>query len=67
MLVSMSCACNTTKNGHLDSVEWNGGLEWCNGIVEWTGMVEWYVDKLDDFNGFSPPYNDHFRTKTTLK
>ena len=26
-------ACPT---GHLDSVEWNGGLE------QWTGMVEWW-------------------------
>ena len=22
----------------MDSVDWNGGLEWCNGMVEWT---EW--------------------------
>ena len=21
------------------------------------GMMEWNVDKLDGFNGFSPPYN----------
>ena len=22
-------------------VEWNGGMEWLNGMVEWTGIVEW--------------------------
>ena len=28
--------------GRLDSVEWNGGLEWWNGGMEWwNGMVEW--------------------------
>ena len=26
--------------GRLDSVEWNGGMEWWNGIVEWnSGMT----------------------------
>ena len=34
------------------------GMEWWTGMVEWTGM-EWNVDKLDGFNGLSPPYNDH--------
>ena len=29
------------------------GMEWC------TKMVEWDVNKLDDLNGFSLPYNDH--------
>jgi len=43
----------TTVNiGRLDSVEWNGGLEW-NG------------NKLDTSNWFSPPYNDHLWTNTT--
>ena len=27
--------------------------------IQWNGMVEWNVDKLDGFNGPSPPYNDH--------
>ena len=26
-------------SGRLDSVEWNGGMEWWNGIVEWNGTV----------------------------
>ena len=30
------------------------------------GMVEWNVDKMDGFNGLSPPYNDHLWTKTIL-
>ena len=35
-----------TGEGHLDSVEWNGGLEWWNGLdwnggMDWTGMVDW--------------------------
>ena len=28
-------------------------------MVEWNGGMEWNVDKLDGFNGLSPPYNDH--------
>ena len=24
----------------MDSVDWNGGMEWWNGMVEWTGL-EW--------------------------
>jgi len=34
-------------------------IQW-NGIVDWNGGMEWNVDSLDGFNGFSPPYNDHF-------
>ena len=29
-------ACNTGSQGRLDSVEWNGGLDW-TGMVEWNG------------------------------
>ena len=39
--------------GHLDSVEWNSGLECWNGMLKWNaemerwnGMLEW-TDKLD--------------------
>ena len=28
-------------DGRLDSVEWNGGLEWWNGL-DWNGIVEWW-------------------------
>ena len=28
--------------GHLDSVEWNGGLERWNGTVDWNGGMEWW-------------------------
>ena len=27
------------KQGRLDSVEWNGGMEWWNGTVEWNSEV----------------------------
>ena len=27
-------------DGRLDSVEWNGGLEWWNGMVEWNDGME---------------------------
>jgi len=23
-------------------VEWNGGMEWRNGMVEWNGEMEWW-------------------------
>jgi len=47
------------KIGRLDSVEWNGGLEWWNGGMEWNGY------KLDTSDWFSPSYNEHLWTKTT--
>jgi len=34
------------KDGCLDSVDWNGGMEW-NG------------NKLGSYDWFSPPYDDH--------
>ena len=33
--------------GRLDSVEWNGGLEWWTGMVDWNGGMERY---LGNFN-----------------
>ena len=48
---------STLFKGHLDSLEWNGGLEWWNKMVEWNRMVR--------FTKWSPPYIDHFQTKTT--
>ena len=33
-------------------------IQW-NGMMDWNGGMEWNVDKLDGFNGLSPPYNDH--------
>ena len=30
------------QKGCLDSVEWNGGLEWWTGMVEWNGLMEWW-------------------------
>ena len=35
--------------------------------IQWNGMVEWNIDKLDGFNGFTPPFNDHLWTKTACK
>ena len=37
--------------GRLDSVEWNGGIDWNDGIS--------LLNKLDTSDWFSPPYNDH--------
>ena len=37
----------TATAGRLDSVEWNGGLEWWNGLNG---------NKLDTSDWFSPPY-----------
>ena len=31
-------------------------MEWWNKIVEWTGTMEWNGNKLENFDGFSPPY-----------
>ena len=28
--------------GCLHLVEWNGGMEWWNGMVEWNGGMEWW-------------------------
>ena len=28
-------------------------------MMDWNGGMEWNVNKLDGFNGLSPPYNDH--------
>ena len=39
-------------------IQWNGMMDW-NGGMDWNGEMEWNVDKVDGFNGFSPPYNDH--------
>ena len=25
----------------MDSVDWNGGMEWWNGMVEWNGGMDW--------------------------
>ena len=43
------------KHGSLDSVEWNGGLEW-------NGEMERY---FGNFNWWSPLYKDHLLTKIT--
>jgi len=42
------------------------GASGFSGMERWTGMVEWNVDKLDGFNGLSPPYNDHLWTRPPL-
>ena len=43
----------TVNIGCMDSVEWNGGMEWWNGLewtgLEWTGM-EWN-DRSTNFVG----------------
>ena len=28
--------------GSLQSLDWNGGLEWWNGMLEWNGGMEWW-------------------------
>ena len=52
---------STIFTGRLDSVEWNGGLEWWNGL-EWNGGME---RCCGNFNWWSPLYKDHLLTKTT--
>ena len=44
-------------NGRLDSVEWNGGLEWWNG-----GMERYF----GNFSWWSPLYKGHLFIKTVL-
>ena len=59
---------NFNTDGHLDSVEWNGGLEWWNGMVEWNGGLECNGGMeryFGNFNWWSPLYKDHPLTKTT--
>ena len=29
-------------SGSLQSLDWNGGMEWWNGMVEWNGGMEWW-------------------------
>ena len=36
--------------GHLESVEWNGRMEWQNGMVEWNGRIEWWNGTVE-WNG----------------
>ena len=38
------------KFGCLDSVEWNGGPEWWNGMVDWNGGMEWWTGTVE-WNG----------------
>ena len=33
--------------GCLDSVEWNGGMEWWTGIVEWNGGMEQWTGMVE--------------------
>ena len=32
--------CELEANGHLDSLEFNGGMEWWNGTVEWNSGMQ---------------------------
>ena len=40
---------------HLDSVEWNDGLEQWNGMVEWNGGMDWNggMHKIASYTGSS--------------
>ena len=29
------------KTGCLNSLDWNGGMEWWNGMVVWNGGLDW--------------------------
>ena len=42
-------------SGRLNSVDWNGGLEW------WTGLVEW-TSGMDQWNGLHTPKTAGSRT-----
>ena len=37
--------------GCLDWMEWNGGMEWWNGMVEWNGGMEWWNGIVERWNG----------------
>ena len=42
--------CTILGVSEFTGLEWNGRMEWWNGMVEWTGMVEWN-GRMVEWNG----------------